>query len=180
MSNGFEGAVKEAFWRFHSERQTAVSASIKSYCREHGLAESSFYAWRKKIENRDAVQDQPSRRLPQGSHTARSSGGNRIRTTRSCAPVVPCSVASTVTSRCERHRSERIGLVALEIVGEESPQSAVTTTSSTLEIACPGGVVIRLREDVSFDILQRVIEACEQSHRVAAESAAEVREVRLC
>jgi transposase-like protein len=180
MSNGFEGTVKEAFWRFHSERQTAGSASIKSYCREHGLAESSFYAWRKKIEKRDAAQDQPSRRLPQGSHTARSSGGNRIRTTQSCATVVPCWVASTATSRCERHCSERVGLVALEIVGDESPQSTVTTTSPTLEIACPGGLVIRLREDVSSNVLQRVIEVCEQSHRVAVGSAAEVREVRLC
>ena len=178
MSNGFEGAVKEAFWRFHSERQTAGSASVKSYCREHGLAESSFYAWRKKLEKRDATQDQPSRRLPQGR--ARSSGGNRIRTTQSCATVVPCSVNSTATSRCERHRSERVGLVAVEIVGDGSPQSTVTKTSPTLEIACPGGVVIRLREDVSADVLQRVIEACEQCPRVATESAAEVREVRLC
>lgn len=180
MSNGFEGAVKEAFWRFHSERQTAGSASIKSYCREHGLAESSFYAWRKKIEKRDAAQDQPSRRLPQGGHTARSSGGNRIRTTRKCATVVPCLVDSTATSRCERHRSEYVGLVALEIVGDASPQSTVTTTSPVLEISCPGGVVIRLREEVSFDVLHRVIEACERCHRVAVESAAEVREVRIC
>ena len=176
MSNGFEGAVKEAFWRFHSERQSAGSASIKSYCWEHGLAESSFYAWRKKIEKRDVGQDEPSRRLPHGR--ARSSGGTRIRTILSCATVVPCSV--TATSRCKRHRSERVGLVALEIVGDESPQSTVTTMSPTLEIASPGGVVIRLREDVSSDVLQRVIEACEQSHRVAAESAAEAREVRLC
>ena len=70
--------------------------------------------------------------------------------------------------------SDTAGLIAVEIVGDPSPGS---TASSTLEIECPGGVVIRLREDVSTDVLQRVMRACQQIH---AESASGCESVRSC
>lgn len=180
MADGFEVSVKEEFWRFHLGRQAAGDATIGTYCREHGLAESSFYAWRLKIERRDSVPDRHSRRLPQGGQKARSPGRRHIQTTQSRPTVISCSVPTAATAFCERPRSERIGLVALEIVGDASPQSTMTTANPTLEIACPSGVVIRLREEASAEVLQRVIVACEQSHRVAAESATEVCEVRSC
>ena len=175
MADDFRVAVKEEFWRFHLERQAAGDVSIGAYCRKHGLAESSFYFWRRKIERRDAVPIRSSRRSPQRDQVSQSPGRSRIR---SIAPVVSCSVPTEAPSRCERSPSERIGLVALEIVGDASQQSQVTTASSTLEITCPSGVVIRLREEVSSEVLQRVIVACEQRHRATVDSAAEVPEVR--
>jgi hypothetical protein len=63
------------------------------------------------------------------------------------------------------HRSQRWsrsatpGLISVEVVGEASVPSAVT---QTLEIACPGGPVVRLREDVSAEVLERVLRVCRQ------------------
>jgi hypothetical protein len=50
------------------------------------------------------------------------------------------------------------GLIAVQIVGE----SSISASSRTMEIECPGGAVIRLREDISAEVLQRVMQACQQ------------------
>ena len=55
-------------------------------------------------------------------------------------------------------RSNTAGLIAVEIVGESSP---LMTTRPMMEIECPGGPVIRVREDVSAEVLQRVIGSCQ-------------------
>ena len=52
-------------------------------------------------------------------------------------------------------QSEKLGLIAVEIVGEPAPGSA----ASLMEIACPGGPVIRLREEAPLEVLQRVMKA---------------------
>ena len=56
-------------------------------------------------------------------------------------------------------RSNTAGLIAVEIVGESSP---LMTTIPMMEIECPGGPVIRVREDVSAEVLQRVIGSCQE------------------
>ena len=60
------------------------------------------------------------------------------------------------------------GLIAVEIVGETAP-------GPTLEIECPGGPVIRLREEVSVDVLMRVMQACQQVHGESVSASAAVR-----
>jgi hypothetical protein len=54
---------------------------------------------------------------------------------------------------------DRAGLIAVEIMGEISPPA---TVGPTIEIECPGGPVVRVRENVSAEILQRVIKTCQQ------------------
>ena len=107
---------KETFWRGHMDRQSSSGVSMRSYCRVHGLSDSLFCYWRRKIANRDR---------------------EAIRTP----------------------RAQSAGLIAVEIVGEMSPPA---TVNPTMEIECPGGPVVRVREDVSAEILQRVMRACQQ------------------
>jgi hypothetical protein len=59
-------------------------------------------------------------------------------------------------------------------VGDVSDPS---TPNPTLEIECPGGPVIRLREDVSLEVLQRVMTACQ---RIPVEDASAGARVRSC
>jgi hypothetical protein len=69
-------------------------------------------------------------------------------------------------------RSSSAGLIAVEIVDEASVHSM---TALTLEIECPGGAVIRLREEVSVDVLKRVIRACQQIQTEGASVSVPVR-----
>ena len=50
------------------------------------------------------------------------------------------------------------GLIAVQVVGE----SSTTSVPPMMEIECPGGAVIHLREEVSAEVLQRVMQACQQ------------------
>jgi adenosine/AMP kinase len=69
-------------------------------------------------------------------------------------------------------RASSAGLIAVEIVDETSVRSM---TTAMLEIECPGGAVIRLREEVSVDVLQRVIRACQQVQTEGASASVPVR-----
>ena len=66
------------------------------------------------------------------------------------------------------------GLISVEIVDDASPCS---TSPAILSIECPGGAVVRLREEVSTDVLQRVMRACQQ---IQAEGVGASVPVRSC
>jgi transposase len=44
---------KEAHWRKQLRRQRRSGMTAREFCRQHGLAESAFYFWRREIERRD-------------------------------------------------------------------------------------------------------------------------------
>ena len=181
MANELEVAAKEAFWREYFERQREGGDLITRYCREHRLPQSSFYGWRQKLGKRGAIHDpQGIRGLPSRCQTSTRPRKSLVRATPSGNDVAPGSVVRLARPRCEPARSDGIGLVALDIVPDASPQSSIAIANSTLEIVCSGGVVVRLREEVSSEVLQRVMIACAQSHRAALKSLAENHEVRPC
>ncbi len=77
-------------------------------------------------------------------------------------------------------RSNGAGLVAVEVVCDATPP----VVSPIIEIGDPAGIVVRLREEVSTEVLQRVIVAFQRSHAFAASEATSTasvnREVRSC
>jgi transposase-like protein len=48
--------AKEAYWRGQVERQVRSGLSVRAFCRQQGLAENSFYAWRRELAVRDREQ----------------------------------------------------------------------------------------------------------------------------
>jgi hypothetical protein len=56
MSNGKpRDSQKERFWRQTIGRWQKSGLTIRAYCRQHGLAEAHFHAWRRTIANRDSA-----------------------------------------------------------------------------------------------------------------------------
>jgi hypothetical protein len=47
-------ANKEDFWRLLVDEQGRCGLSIRAFCRRKAISEPSFYAWRKKLQKRDA------------------------------------------------------------------------------------------------------------------------------
>jgi hypothetical protein len=129
MSKGRkQSAAKEAYWRCHFDRQAASGFSIRTYCLEHDLAESSFHWWRRETQNRDAERETLFRPSKTGAST----------------------------------HPRGAGLVAINVV-DDLPESLMP--SATFEIEYPGGPVVRLREDVSAEVLHRVLATCRQIER---------------
>lgn len=46
---------KEEFWRRMVRGWRRSGLSVRAFCRRHGLAEPSFYAWRRTLAQRDAA-----------------------------------------------------------------------------------------------------------------------------
>jgi transposase-like protein len=60
MANTVRDAEKEAFWRDVVRRQVGSGTAVKEFCRREGLAESSFYAWRRIVVQRDDRKTTPA------------------------------------------------------------------------------------------------------------------------
>jgi transposase-like protein len=80
---------KERFWRRTLLQWRRSGLSVRAFCAEHGLAEPSFYAWRRIVAERDQ-EAAPVRAKPKRSSAAPVSGD---------APVfVPLRVIDASTS----------------------------------------------------------------------------------
>src|SRR5438067_2248104 len=53
------GSSKEQFWRRLVGQWRNSGLSVRAFCAQHGLAEPSFYTWRRTIAQRDAVSNAP-------------------------------------------------------------------------------------------------------------------------
>ena len=69
---------KERFWRRMLRQWRRSGLCVRAFCAEHGLAEPSFYAWRRIVAERD----QESARVRQAERD--SVGRRRPATTRRC------------------------------------------------------------------------------------------------
>ena len=47
-------AIKERFWRTTVRQWRGSGLSVRAYCEEHGLAEPTFYAWRRTLAEGEA------------------------------------------------------------------------------------------------------------------------------
>ena len=67
MANRQRDMEKERFWRELLSRQAASGLSVRAFCRQEGLGESSLHAWRRTIRERDgeaANAKTPSQKIP--------------------------------------------------------------------------------------------------------------------
>lgn len=54
MARSKRSANKEELWRLLVEQQRRSGLGIRAFCRQKAISEPSFYAWRKKLQKRDA------------------------------------------------------------------------------------------------------------------------------
>lgn len=59
MANSQRDPQREQFWREVLKRHASSGLSVREFCRREQLAETSFFAWRRTIRQRDEEQ-QPS------------------------------------------------------------------------------------------------------------------------
>jgi len=64
------GIEREEFWRGVITRQAESGLSVAKFCKRETLAEQSFYAWKKKLRERDQV----GRKLSRGNNGSVSNG----------------------------------------------------------------------------------------------------------
>lgn len=60
MANRVRDGRKDAFWRGVLRRQEKSGVSVREFCRQEGIGESNFYAWRQAIAQRDTKEVVPA------------------------------------------------------------------------------------------------------------------------
>lgn len=61
MAKHFRDPKREAFWREALKRHAASGMSVRAFCQREKLTESTFFAWRRTIAERDAEVKRPKR-----------------------------------------------------------------------------------------------------------------------
>ncbi|MBX9653616.1 hypothetical protein K2Y11_08370 [bacterium] len=57
MANTWRDEAKERLWRERLTRQGSSDLTVREFCQREGVMESSFYAWRRTIAERDRTSD---------------------------------------------------------------------------------------------------------------------------
>ena len=53
MANTKRSVEKEQFWRLVLDEQAKSGLTVRAFCRQEGISEPSFYAWRRELAVRD-------------------------------------------------------------------------------------------------------------------------------
>ena len=126
---------KEEFWRFVLSQWIESGLSVRDFCRQEGLSEPSFYAWRRKIADRDAVGRKNADPLP-------------VTPVTDLLPVKVCFAADTKTG---------VGGTGL------SANSVSHLNHQGLEITTPAGLKVRVGETCSLELIERTFVAIQRS-----------------
>jgi hypothetical protein len=108
------------------ERQRQGGRTVRAFCREQGISEPSFYAWRKELQRRDA-QPAADAGNAMGSQRVSAAGGQRVAAGGSEGRLIPVEV------------------VGMRGQGQETSEGH--PTSRPLEIGTPGGFTLRFDPD---------------------------------
>lgn len=137
MSRGRGDSERACEWRERLARWLASGLSVRAFCAQQGVAEASFYYWKRALRLRDA--ETPSA-------AARSSAAARetaVGATVAGATVAGATVVgSTVTGPlAEPHPRPKPPLfVPLTVLPSVGPSVA----AGTIEVRCPSGHVVLL------------------------------------
>jgi len=131
MARSERSVQKERFWRGMVTEQRRGGGSIRAFCREKGISEPSFYAWRKELQKRDAPRAVDKRATDRKSAVAAKNpadGGNG-------------------------------GLIPVEVVGGRGERASQGhRRSRPLEIGTPGGFTLRFGEHTTPEIIARLLD----------------------
>ncbi len=156
MSNQSKAAYgsREAVWRQIMESWRTSGVSVSCFCRQQGLAESTFYSWRKRLTEDSAGDD-----------------GSALPTRKATSPFVevalPTSVSSEAAGRPEIPAAGSLGVTRKGSLpsaakGVESPRlrselSVFDGGSAGLELVLGGGVLLRIPVGVDRVTLGEVL-----------------------
>lgn len=147
MSRGRGDSERAGEWRERLARWSASGLSVRAFCAQQGVAEASFYYWKRALRLRDAGTPSAAAR---SSAAARETavGATVAGATVAGATVAGSTVAgstvvgSTVTGpRAEPHPRPKPPLfVPLTVLPAVGPSVA----AGTIEVRCPSGHVVLL------------------------------------
>ena len=115
MANTKRSVEKEQFWRLVLDEQAESGMTVRAFCRQEGISEPSFYAWRRELAVRD------------GKVTPATSNNGKAAPLSGKPPIVPVQVVGLDSSPGRKAIAEVC----------PSPQR------TSIEVATPNGFTLR-------------------------------------
>lgn len=145
MANQQRCLIKQEYWRTQVQQWRDSGLSVRLFCRQNQLAETSFFAWRRELEIR-----------------ARESATELD----THDDVIPRFIVVDVVHEPDGiQASSNPDSVEASVARTQTPPDALLDaldkTPPTLEIETRSGILIRVREEVSAEILRRVLDVCQ-------------------
>lgn len=164
----------EARWREAVKRQESSGISIREFCKQEGLHEPSFYAWRRELRLRDreakVANDMPAQKVTANTtlnHGANDSPANQsagkkpfsnLQTKNDSNPLQPKNGRQS-KNNCNSGKVQ--DFVQLKLVDTAAALPS-NTKASSLEIVHPLGCQIRVIGEINVDALRQVLTLLDQ------------------
>jgi transposase-like protein len=149
--------VKEKYWRDQVARWQKSGLSVRAFCAERGVVETSFYAWRREliIRARESGELDEQECVEGAPNAVRDSRGRMI-------PVRFRQTDSNAAQSLGKGAVENNPFVAVKIVpNEPEPIERDEPANSGVTISMPSGCRISIRNIVDIGLLRQVLNIME-------------------
>jgi hypothetical protein len=156
----FRNPEKERYWSEHLASWRKSGLSVRAYCQESGVIETSFYAWRRELMLRAREQGEPSAAVVQAVKDQRGRAiPARFREN------VPKQSEGTETGSPFVQLNLTKAPVAEKRNVEEKPLPSAQEPSLALTILTPSGYSISLNRAGDIDHLAAVLRILDEDNR---------------
>ena len=138
---------RSSYWRSVFEQHAESGLSIRRFCQEDGISQSTFYAWRKKLSKESLASS------GQAGTSKRMSGGK--------SPMKP-SVGIKAVSRGSQRDDPQASNSTTSFVAVKFPAASELAESEPIEVVHPLGYVVRVGSGANLDCLARIFQILDQ------------------
>jgi len=136
--SGPKSVGRGSYWRSVFERYADSGLSIRRFCQDNGISQSTFFAWRKRLSKETPLAN---------SDRADTSDRNR---------------GDKHTSSSARRDDQQAASPGTSFVAVKLPVVSESTESEPIEVVHPLGYVVRVASGANLDCLPRIFQILDQ------------------
>ena len=141
--SGPRNVDRRSYWQSVFQKYADSSLSIRQFCRENGISQSTFFAWRKKLNKEPSLANNGRVRTSQGRH----SGKSRVK-----QPAGVNNMSPAARQADQPTANPGLSFVAVKLPAESEP----------VEVVHPLGYVLRIPSRANLDCLAQIFQILDQ------------------
>ncbi len=139
---------RSSYWRSVFEQHAESCLSIRRFCQQNGISQSTFYAWRKKLNQESSLASSGR------TGTSKRMSGDKSSTKQ------PTGVKNTSPST--RRDDPQASNSTTSFVAVKFPAASELADSEPIEVVHPLGYVVRVGSGANLDCLARIFQILDQ------------------
>ncbi len=149
---------KESYWKHQIDLWQRSGLSVRAFCKEHGIVEPSFYAWRRELIIRARESGEAIVENDLHGGTPNKVKDSRGRTIRVCFRQTDQPALEAVLGAREVPASP---FVPLKVSGTEAAIADPAVVDTGIKLSTPSGFTIALSANSDLALLQQILSILE-------------------